>query len=208
MTEMFDVLRQAWSGAPIDHRGDVYDIDPVAVRPTPEHPIPIVIGGTADPALRRAGRLADGFFSNAPMGRLRRQVEVIIAEMEEAGRDQSDFRWMYYTYVYPCDDPARGWAEIMPHLWASRWKYSDMGASAARSGGPVEVPSMPDEEAERMRRLALVGPGDHIAEQLVELRQQVGVPVEFSVRAYYPAMPYGRQAEIMERLATEVLPLL
>ena len=206
MDETFSILRQAWTGELIGHRGKVYDIEPVAVRPTPDADIPIVIGGTADPALDRAGREADGFFSNAPMEKLKHQVEVIRGAIEQAGRDPASFRWMYYAYAYPCDDPQRGWTEILPHLWSSRWKYSDMAASARRPGGPVPTPPLSEDEAAKLRKAAIVGPGDHIASVLTQLRDSVGVPIEFSVRAYYPAMPYGQQAEIMERLAAEVLP--
>ena len=208
MTEMFSILRQAWSGEPINHDGSVYEIDPVAVRPTPAKDIPIVIGGNADAALRRAGRLADGFFSNAPRDKLRHQVDVITQALTAAGRDPASFRWQYYSYVFPCDNAEAGWAEILPSLWASRWKYSDMGASASRSGGPAEVPPLPADQEEQLRDLAVVGTGDDIASTFVELRDALGVPLEFSVRAYYPEMPFSQQAEIMERLATEVMPLL
>src|SRR3954449_3494304 len=45
MEEMLGILRQAWSGAPFTHKGSVYDLPTVGVRPTPSARIPILVGG-------------------------------------------------------------------------------------------------------------------------------------------------------------------
>lgn len=208
MDEMLAILSRAWSGEVVDPQGKVYDFAPVAIRPVPEIPPRIVIGGNADPAIRRAGRLSDGFFSNASPRRLLQQIEVAQETLEAEGRDPADFEWTYYSLVYPCDDPAQGWEEVKEHVWAMRWKYSDMEASAARTG-PIATPPQPTpEQEERVRKPVLVGPGEEIAATLLDIREQAGVPIDFSLRAYYPAMSYTRQAEIMARLAEEALPLL
>ena len=41
--------------------GRHYDLEPIKICPVPTRPIPILIGGHADAALRRAARLADGW---------------------------------------------------------------------------------------------------------------------------------------------------
>jgi hypothetical protein len=58
-----------------------------------QRPIPIWIGGSADVALRRAARLADGFFSNSGINLERAQHEVatIRAELERIDRDPATF---------------------------------------------------------------------------------------------------------------------
>ncbi|MDP8959138.1 MAG: LLM class flavin-dependent oxidoreductase, partial [Actinomycetota bacterium] len=138
MGEILQVLPRAWSGRPFRHQGQVYQWPEVAVRPTPEAPIPVWVGGTADAAVRRAARLADGLYSNAPSDRLAGMVELAVGELQAAGRDPSTFGWAYHAVVYPCQDAERGWEELRPYLQYMRWKYSDMEASARR--GPGSLP--------------------------------------------------------------------
>ncbi len=56
--ETVETLRAAWTGEPFEFRGRT-----VKVRPTPAQPggPRIVLGGSSEPAARRAARIADGF---------------------------------------------------------------------------------------------------------------------------------------------------
>jgi probable F420-dependent oxidoreductase len=62
--EMIDLMRRLWSEDIIEFRGEFYDIPPVKFQPKPidrQHGIPFIIGGTSPAALRRAGRIGDGW---------------------------------------------------------------------------------------------------------------------------------------------------
>ena len=208
LEEILEILPRAWSGEPIDHRGKVYTIPAVAVRPTPERRVPIWIGGSADAALRRAGRAADGFLSNAPADEFPRQIAVATAERERIGR-RDPLEWAHYQMVYLADDPERGWAEVRQHLHHMRWKYADMEDSAFRPPGevPPAPPLDPATEAD-LRSRSLVGPPDLVAAGVQAVRDAAGVPMQFVARSYFPGMPYSQQAEQVHRLAAEVAPLL
>ena len=64
--DIIPLLRQWWSGAPVDHHENRYDFADVIVRPLPrQDPLEIWLGGIGPLALRRAGRLADGWLGAA-----------------------------------------------------------------------------------------------------------------------------------------------
>jgi probable F420-dependent oxidoreductase len=64
MDEMLEVMRKLWSGEMVEHHGKFYDFEPVQMSPGVAKPIPIYSGGLSEPALRRVGRLSDGWISD------------------------------------------------------------------------------------------------------------------------------------------------
>jgi len=208
MDEILRVLPQAWTGNPIEHRGSVFQLEKVAVRPTPGAPIPIWIGGGANAAVRRAARLADGFLSNASPGRFQAQVRVAHTQMEHDDRDPAGFEWGYYTVIYPCNDAESGWQEIRDHVHHMQWKYDDMESSAVRIGPVPTPPPLTESAEERARTGVLVGPAEVIAEQIREIERRAAVPVHLVARSYFPGMGYSQQLEVLQRIAGELVPLL
>jgi alkanesulfonate monooxygenase SsuD/methylene tetrahydromethanopterin reductase-like flavin-dependent oxidoreductase (luciferase family) len=61
---MIEVMRKLWSGGVVEHHGEFYDFAPLSMLPAPGAPVPIVVGGVSDTALRRAARLGDGWISD------------------------------------------------------------------------------------------------------------------------------------------------
>jgi hypothetical protein len=55
-----DIVRGLSAGGYFEYHGDVYDLPAVKISPTPTEPLPILVGGHAAPALRRAAR-SDGW---------------------------------------------------------------------------------------------------------------------------------------------------
>jgi probable F420-dependent oxidoreductase len=205
MEEILTLLPQAWTGQPFTHEGKVFHFPELAVRPAPAARMPILIGGGAEPAIRRAARLADGLFSNASANGFLRQLEWVMDECDRNGRDPSELRIIHYSVMLPGSTAEEAWARYTDHLWQMSWKYSDMEASANRPGPPTKAPELT--EADRgalLRRATIAGSGEEIVESLLELREKAGVPIEFVARSYFPTLDYPAQVELMQQLAEEV----
>lgn len=61
MDEAIDIVRGLTSGGYFEYHGDVFDVPAVKMTPAPTEPIPILVGGHSDAALRRAVRRGDGW---------------------------------------------------------------------------------------------------------------------------------------------------
>ncbi len=207
MDEILRILPQAWSGEPFTHTGAVYDLPTLAVRPTPSSRIPVLVGGSAEPALRRAARLADGLFANAPVETFVQQIGWVLDECERIGRDPATFRFIHYSVLLPGPSRDEALARYRDALWAMQWKYSDMEASATRSLPAATPPPFdcPDEALVKGRAM-FAGTPDEIVESLLAIRAQAGVPVELVARSHFPLLELDAQLDLMRRLAEGVAP--
>jgi alkanesulfonate monooxygenase SsuD/methylene tetrahydromethanopterin reductase-like flavin-dependent oxidoreductase (luciferase family) len=64
LKEIVAILRSAWTEERFDFHGKYYRYSGVAVTPKPARVPPILIGGFVDEAVRRAGRIGDGYISS------------------------------------------------------------------------------------------------------------------------------------------------
>jgi probable F420-dependent oxidoreductase len=95
LTAAIPLLRQLWSGAPVSYNGRYFGaFSDVSMQPPARQPggPPIWVGGRADAALARAGRLADGWISYVITPETYRAgLEKIAAAAEAAGRKIARF---------------------------------------------------------------------------------------------------------------------
>lgn len=207
MEEILTILPRAWSGETFHHDGAVYSFPELAVRPAPSAKIPVLIGGGAEAAIRRAARLADGLFANAPIDMFLQQLAWLRDECDRIGRDTAELRIVHYSVMLAAKSESDAWEKYTDHLWQMMWKYSDMEASADRSGPPPQAPDLTDRSG-LSGRATIAGSSEQIVEYLGDVREKAAMPVEFAARSYFPTLPYDRQIELMHQLAAEVAPHL
>jgi probable F420-dependent oxidoreductase len=104
MDEMIEIIRGLTRPAPAapvgafarggfyQFHGEFYDLESVKICPVPTRPLPILIGGHSDAALRRAARLGDGWMH---AGGDPHEFERMLARLgelrRECGRDREPF---------------------------------------------------------------------------------------------------------------------
>ena len=63
MDECLQVLRELASGEAVDHAGEFFQLSSARIRPAPDPPVQIVIGGKGEAAVRRTARYGDGWLA-------------------------------------------------------------------------------------------------------------------------------------------------
>lgn len=122
--EQLAVLRRLWTEHVVEFEGSWHSLPDVGINPRPvQQPVPIWMGGEAEPVLRRAGRLADGWMPPArwrsldhPLDGMADRLAVVRESAREAGRDPDELRIV--ARIQPEGERsdwverARAWAEL------------------------------------------------------------------------------------------------
>lgn len=90
MDEMIDIIRGLTKGDFYEFHGKHYDIPSIKICPVPTQPIPILIGGHSEPALRRAARIGDGWM-HAGSDDLGAMLQRLAQLRKEYGREREPF---------------------------------------------------------------------------------------------------------------------
>lgn len=110
MDEYLRCLTSLWAQDPVEFTGEFYTVPRSHPGPRPvqrPHP-PVLVGGAAPRALRRAGRLAQGWISSSrqDLSRIADSVELVRDGAREAGRDPDAVRILVRAVVDVVDrDP-------------------------------------------------------------------------------------------------------
>jgi len=178
-TEGIALLKALWTQPGVTFDGEFWQLKDAAMEPKPaQKPYPpLWFGANAEPALRRAVRLGDGFFGagSAPTGRFAQQVQVVRAALADDDRDPAGFPIAKRVYIAVDDDAARG--------------RDTMNAAMARIYGR----RVPDIEA-----AAIAGPPDECVREVQAVADAGAGLILFTT--------VSDQAEQAERLAAEVMP--
>jgi probable F420-dependent oxidoreductase len=90
--ECIDILKGLTAGGEFEFHGEFYDIQPITMTPAPTEPIPILVGGHADAALRRAVVRGHGWMhGGGPQDELDRLLDRIDEIRKEEGVDDQPF---------------------------------------------------------------------------------------------------------------------
>ncbi len=92
MDEMVEIIRGLMAGDYFGYKGEVFDIPEMKMCPAPTQPVPILIGGHSDAALKRAARIGDGWIAaGADYDGLKKMIDRLTELRKEYGRDHLPF---------------------------------------------------------------------------------------------------------------------
>ncbi len=92
MDECLQILRALSDGEPVSFQGEFFSFQDALIVPAPSPRIPLVVGGRSEAAVRRAGRLGDGWLGIwVSPRRFATVVEQVGEEATAAGRDAESF---------------------------------------------------------------------------------------------------------------------
>jgi len=131
MEEGVLALKQAWSGESFDFRGRRCQVRPLPLQQP--HP-PLIMGGMAPAAARRAARLGDAFEPGLPAS-----YEIYRAECEALNKTPRHEGKLAFAHLFMHEDPEQGWREIAPYALYESNCYARWQASAAQDGMFSEV---------------------------------------------------------------------
>ncbi len=107
VTEVVTTLRAAFTGEPFEYRGRQVRVTPAPFRPGGPS---ISLGGSSEPAARRAARIADGFIPSEPY-----VWDFYRDEVQKLGRpDPGPSPIGPNQVVALAEDPQKGWAQMAP----------------------------------------------------------------------------------------------
>ena len=105
--EAIEILRKLWTEDGVSHAGRHFRFGPVNIDPKPLQAggPPILVGGRKPPALRRAGRLADGYISHMCAAEMYRDnLAAIRRHAAAAGRSDVPFHTAAFVFTILDDD--------------------------------------------------------------------------------------------------------
>ncbi|MGH2808941.1 MAG: LLM class flavin-dependent oxidoreductase, partial [Actinomycetota bacterium] len=206
MVELIEILRLAWSEGRFDYSGRYFNYEQVAVTPTPFRPPPIYVGGFADEAVRRAGRIGDGYMSSrVPPDRAAQLFELATQGWTEAGKKGSP-KIAILQNAFVTDDPERDWPMVRDGVGHQLGTYAGW-LDTDVPGVEMKVKPPPEE---KLRELTAFGTPDQVIEYLGPLLQALSryPDTHLVLRQHYPGMDAAPAARSIELLGREVAPRL
>jgi probable F420-dependent oxidoreductase len=100
LDEMIDIIRGLCSGGYFSYDGEIFQVPSIKLCPVPDLPIPVIVGGHSEPALRRAARVGDGWIH---AGGDSKELGTMIHRLGELRREYGREREPFELHVFSED---------------------------------------------------------------------------------------------------------
>lgn len=104
--EYVRALQALWGGTDVEFHGEFVNFDPVTCTPRPiQDRLPILVGGDSPAAIRRAAKLADGYYpGTGDFNELQKLIQAVRQAAEDQGRDPSEIKIHAHYSSFPGHD--------------------------------------------------------------------------------------------------------
>jgi alkanesulfonate monooxygenase SsuD/methylene tetrahydromethanopterin reductase-like flavin-dependent oxidoreductase (luciferase family) len=204
--ESAEIIRQAWSDAPVNFSGEFYNYENVNILPKPvqrPHP-PIWVGATrSEETFRWAGVMGYDVmtlpFVHPSTEALRDLVKLYRDELAAAGHDFVGRQVLGKFHIYVSDSFERGMREAAPFMK----NYSDLHAAA----DPARKLTNRDIGADMARGFIIVGDPQRCSDTIQRWHEEAGI-TNFSGTFHFGGMPQEMALKNIRLFAERVMPAL
>lgn len=203
--ELARFCRAAWNGGQVTFTGRHHAFRAVSIRPRPFGRIPIVMGGSAPAAVRRAGRLADMFLATGTpqdgLAVFRDRVAQFDAAALRADRDPRHLMIGFHVNGWVSRD-----GRVPDPVRRAMW--NQIGSSLrAHAGAPGA--DRPARDEEEIRRRGFTGsPEQVVAACRPWIESCPGRDLHVLFRLHYPGLDVVTAQEAVQLFGAEVIPQL
>lgn len=203
LEDQIALLRHAWSPGPLGYEPRFHAASAdVVVTPKPPESIPIMLGGSAKPAVRRAARLGDAWCapSSLSLDGVVTRVEDIRRVRERDGMDDP-FEIYVLKHGFVADSADAAWDAMCDGYFYLQRRYAEIFSGES-------VDELSADRRRELRDQAIYGTPSEVAHQLLAYRDAIGDDVHIILRTYYPGIGTDVMRRCLERLGDEVRPAL
>lgn len=159
--EYLRALSAIWSGGSVSFGGEFFSWEEAGFEPTPTQPIPLIVGGHSDAALRRAARFGDGW-------------AVVTGRGQGSGLDAAEARLRLLDSFLEAEGKSRGSFELL--YQGALWFSDAPNPKMPLTGPPEEIAASLDRLRSMgitMVDLIIFGPPDLIRENAQRFTEEV-----------------------------------
>ncbi|WIV66993.1 LLM class flavin-dependent oxidoreductase [Natrialbaceae archaeon AArc-T1-2] len=204
LADLVSFLRGAWSEGELAYDAEFYDVPTdVSITPKPVGgEVPIMLGGAAKPAVRRAARTAEGWCapSSLSVEGVRKRVEDIRTVREQEGLED-DFTVYVLQHGWVGDSREEAWETMCDGYLYLQRRYQEIFSGES-------VDELDEERKQELKAQAIFGTPGQVLEDLEAYREAVGDDVHVILRTYHPGVGTEEMIECVRRLGDEVAPEL
>ncbi|MCH7811701.1 MAG: TIGR03557 family F420-dependent LLM class oxidoreductase [Chloroflexi bacterium] len=198
LAEAIRLIRELWSGEPVDFDGRYYQVRGAQLYDPPRPPPPIYVAASGPRSARLAGREGDGWITDAGTVRQRPELrEAFLQAAREAGKDAARLPVSVELWVVVGD-------ELEALAGARLWQFIPIFGEVVDVSGPRQIQQLAEERSSPERAME----GWLVSEDPVEHIAAIEALAALGVTRVFIHSPQNDQQRVIDFYGEQVLPAL